>query len=109
MNDEPTEPATDAATEVAADAATPASAADDDPWDPTPEGGGMGETTRHALTGLAIVALATGLFIVVVSAMDAFSTWLQPRWVPVAQTAFGLVLVVGSVVALGWLVRQDDA
>jgi hypothetical protein len=78
--------------------------------DAAAEGGdpreGMGEATRQVLVGLAVVALATGLFIAVVSAMDAISTWLRPEWVPLAQTALGLVLAIGSLAALAYLVRR---
>lgn len=97
MNEEPT------------DAATPTNSSDEDAWDAdAPSGGELDETTRQVLVGLAVVALATGLFISVVSAMDAISTWLEPHWVPVAQAAFGLAIVVGSMAALGWLRRQGE-
>lgn len=86
---------------------------EDDPGDDTADAGGDGgpapavpASMRQSLAIMALLAMAAGLLIAIVSIMDAISTWLKPRYVDLAQGAFGLVLAGASLVALAWIARE---
>lgn len=57
---------------------------------------------RAGIIVIALIVLAVSVFVVYVSAIDAISTWLEYRWVPLARGVFAIAVAALCV----WVLKR---
>lgn len=73
--------------------------------DPAPTPEPTNKLAGYARAGsllLALLVMASAVFVVFTSAIDAIQTWFDWKWVPVARGVFGLLVAALAV----WVVQR---